>query len=186
VPDDLVTVGHITGAYGIAGWVRVRPYSAQADALLGAKAWWLEKPGAPQQDIEVMQSKSHSGDVVARLTGVADRNAAEALKGHVVLVSRKHFPVLDDNEFYWVDLIGCAVENLDGEPMGQVTDLMDNGAHPILKVALPQTEAAEPADKAGSKPKAAVAEQLIPFVDQFVRSVRLQEKKIIVDWGLDY
>lgn len=194
-PDDLVTVGHVTGAYGIQGWIRVRPYSSEAQALLNAKTWWLEKSGQPRQDAEVMQSKGHSGDVVARLTGVADRNAAEALKGTVVSISRKHFPALDDDEFYWVDLIGSAVENLQGESLGVVSDMMDNGAHPILKVTLPvqatAIEAEQPADstkpKKGAKEKSVAApELLIPFVDQFVKTVQPKEKKIIVDWGMDY
>ncbi|MCA1324620.1 ribosome maturation factor RimM [Herbaspirillum sp. alder98] len=180
-PDDLVTVGYVTGAYGIQGWVRVKPYSSDADALLSAKTWWLDKPGTPKQDIEVMQSKGHSGDVVARLVGVADRNAAEAMKGHVVHISRRHFPALDDGEFYWVDLIGLSVENLQGVQLGVVSDMMDNGAHPILKVARALPEA--PAD---GKPGANQTEQLIPYVDQFVKTVQLQEKKIIVDWDLDY
>ncbi|TWC67564.1 16S rRNA processing protein RimM [Herbaspirillum sp. SJZ099] len=175
-------VGHVTGAYGIQGWIRVRPYSAQADALLNAKTWWLEKSGLPKQDAEVMQSKGHSGDVVARLTGVADRNAAEALKGNVVYISRKHFPALDDDEFYWVDLIGASVENLQGEQLGVVADMMDNGAHPILRVAMPVQEAGQGAEgKPASQP-----ELLIPFVGQFVKTVQQEEKKIIVDWGLDY
>lgn len=174
-PDDLVTVGYVTGAYGIQGWVRVRPYSAQADALLASKTWWVDKPGMARQDIDVMQSKGHSGDVVARLTGVADRNAAEALKGTVVLISRRHFPALDDDEYYWVDLIGSMVENLQGESLGVVSDMMDNGAHPILKVTRPEVPGAAPGP-----------EQLIPFVDEFVKSVQLQDKKIVVDWGLDY
>ena len=181
-PDDLVIVGHVTGAYGIQGWVRVRPYSAEADALLNAKTWWLEKSGLPKQDIEVMQSKGHSGDVVARLTGVADRNAAEALKGNAVHISRKHFPVLDDGEFYWVDLIGASVENLQGEQLGVVADMMDNGAHPILRVAVPVQEAGQDA----KEKSAGAPELLIPFVDQFVKTVQQQDKKIIVDWGLDY
>lgn len=194
-PDDLVTVGHVTGAYGIQGWIRVRPYSSEAQALLNAKTWWLEKSGQPKQDAEVMQSKGHSGDVVARLTGVADRNAAEALKGTVVSISRKHFPALDDDEFYWVDLIGSAVENLQGESLGVVSDMMDNGAHPILKVTLPvqatAIEAEQPTDstkpKKGAKEKSVAApELLIPFVDQFVKTVQPKEKKIIVDWGMDY
>lgn len=174
-PDDLVTVGHVLGAYGIQGWVRVRPYSAEADALLATKAWWIDRAGTSKQDIEVMQSKSHGGDVVARLMGVADRNAAEALKGSVVHISRKHFPALDDNEFYWVDLIGMVVENLQGEQLGVVSDMMDNGAHPILKVT-----------KVAQEGEAPVPEQLIPFVDQFVKTVQQQDRKIIVDWGLDY
>ncbi len=172
-PDDLVIVGYIAGAYGVQGWVRVKPYSSDADALLGVKTWWLDKPEL--RDIDVMQSKGHSGDVVARLVGVADRNAAENLKGAVVQVSRSRFPALPDNEFYWVDLIGLTVENLDGQTIGTVADMMDNGAHPILRVEPVSVEVNAP-----------VAEMLIPFVDQFVKSVSQSDKKIVVDWGLDY
>lgn len=184
VPSDLVTVGYISGAYGIQGWVRVKPYSADADALLGAKTWWLDKPEL--RDVEMMQAKDHSGDVVARLMGVAGRDAAEALKGAVVQISRSHFPALSDGEFYWVDLIGLAVENIQGEALGLVADLMDNGAHPILRVVrdVVSNAAADASQSlAGSK---TIAETLIPFVDQFVKTVSLTEKKILVDWGLDY
>ena len=173
MPDDLVIVGYIAGAYGVQGWVRIKPYSSDADALLGTKTWWLDKPAL--RDVDVMQSKGHSGDVVARLVGVADRNAAEALKGSVVQVSRSRFPALSDNEFYWVDLIGLSVESLEGQAMGTVADMMDNGAHPILRVVPVSADATKPA-----------AEMLIPFVDQFVKSVSRSEKKIVVDWGLDY
>jgi 16S rRNA processing protein RimM len=172
-PDDLVIVGYITGAYGVQGWVRVKPYSSDADALLGAKTWWLEKPEL--RDVDVMQSKGHSGDVVARLVGVADRNAAENLKGSVVQISRSRFPALSDDEFYWVDLIGLSVENLEGQVIGSVADMMDNGAHPILRVVPVATDAKIPA-----------AEILIPFVDRFVKTVSQSDKKIVVDWGLDY
>lgn len=165
-------VGHVAGAYGIQGWIRVRRYSADADALLHAKTWWLDKPAL--RDVDVMQAKIHGEDVVARLVGVADRNVAEALKGATVQVRRSHFPALDGNAFYWVDLIGLEVENLQGECLGSVVDLMDNGAHPILQVRAPI---------AGSdKPK----EWLIPFVDQFVKTVDQVAKKITVDWGLDF
>jgi len=181
VPPDLLTVGYISGAYGIQGWVRVKPYSADADALLGAKTWWLDKPEL--RDVEMMQAKSHSGDVVARLMGVAGRDAAEALKGAVVQIARSHFPALSDGEFYWVDLIGLAVENLQGESLGVVSDLMDNGAHPILRVAAPTVPAEAEVERADSK---AAAEILIPYVDQFVKTVSLADKKIVVDWGLDY
>jgi 16S rRNA processing protein RimM len=119
--------------------------------------------------------KIHSEDVVAQLMGVADRNAAEALKGATVQIRRSHFPVLSSDEFYWVDLIGLSVENLQGQCLGAVSDLMDNGAHPILRVMLPQTPGAEKAQ-----------ELLIPFVDRFVKSVDQTAKRITVDWGLDF
>jgi 16S rRNA processing protein RimM len=175
IPEDLVLVGYISGAYGLNGWVRVRPYSADADALLNAKTWWLDKPEF--RDVAMMQSKIHSGDVVAQLMGVAGRDAAEALKGASVQIPRSHFPALSDNEFYWVDLIGLEVENLQGVRLGQVSDMMDNGAHPILRVAVPQVAEADPK---------AAQELLIPFVEQFVITVDRNAKKITVDWGLDY
>jgi 16S rRNA processing protein RimM len=177
IPDDLVLVGYISGAYGIHGWVRIKPYSADADALLNARTWWLDKPDL--RDVEMLHAKVHSGDVVAQLMGVAGRDAAEALKGAAVKIPRSHFPALGKDEFYWVDLVGLAVENLQGETIGQVIDLMDNGAHPILRVA---SESAPQAAEPGSK----LQEILIPFVDQFVKTVDEKAKKIVVDWGLDY
>jgi 16S rRNA processing protein RimM len=171
IPQDLMQVGHVTGAYGIHGWIRIKPYSADADALLHAKTWWLNKPDL--HDVDLIQVRHQGEDVVAQLVGVADRNSAEALKGATVQVRRSHFPVLSDGEFYWVDLIGLKVVNLEGEALGLVHDLMDNGAHPILRVRAPAA--------AGD-----AREWLIPFVEQFVKTVDQAEKTIIVDWGLDF
>jgi 16S rRNA processing protein RimM len=173
VPDDLVLVGHVTGAYGIQGWVRIKVYSADADALLHARTWWLDKPGL--RDVDMLQARMHGEDVVAQLMGVVDRNAAEALKGASVQVRRSHFPPLADDEFYWVDLIGLTVENLQGDLLGIVGDLMDNGAHPILRVVVPLAPGAD-------KQK----ECLIPFVDRFVKTVDRAANRITVDWELDY
>jgi len=174
LPDDVVPVGHVTGAYGVAGWVRIRPYSPEAEALLQARSWWLDKPTL--HDVQVLQAKRHGADVVALLMGMAGRDAAEALKGAVVQIRRSHFPALAEGEFYWSDLIGLDVENLQQQALGRVTDLMDNGAHPILRVAPPAVAASQ----------AAAPELLIPFVAQFILAVDQATKKITVDWGLDY
>ncbi len=165
-------VAHVTGAYGINGWIRLRPYSSEASALLHAKTWWLDKPAL--QDVDVMHVRTQGEDIVAQLVGVAGRNAAELLKGATVQIRRAHFPPLDDNEFYWIDLIGHAVENLRGDALGTVAGLIDNGAHPILRVELP----AQGTDKA--------QELLIPFVDRFVTEVDQAGKRIKVDWERDY
>jgi 16S rRNA processing protein RimM len=169
VPDDLAQVGFVFGAYGVAGWVRIRPVSDDADALLKVKTWWLEKPAL--HDVDVQQVKLHGGDVVARLVGVTDRNVAESLKGAAVFIPQSHFPVLSDDEFYWTDLIGLEVENLQGEHLGKVSDMMSNGPQSILRITPGEVEAQE---------------RLIPFVDAFINKVDKQAGKIIVDWGLDY
>ena len=176
VPGDLVQVGYVSGAYGIAGWVRVKPFSDDADALLSVKTWWFDKPVLHGSDVK--QVKLHGGDVVAQLAGVVGRDAAEALKGAAVQVPRSHFPSLSDDEFYWSDLIGLTVENLQGECLGQVADMMSNGPQSILRIA-PVADAA-----LGSAETA--PERLIPFVGQCVIKVDKSAGKITVDWGLDY
>ncbi len=173
IPGDLAQVGFIAGAYGVAGGVRIRPFSADADALLHSATWWLDKPGL--HDVEVKRAKMHSGDVVAGLVGVTDRDMAEALKGAGVFIPRSQFPeIKDENEFYWSDLIGLEVDNLQGERLGVVHDMMSNGPQSILRVM---------ADAVGEE---AGQERLIPFVEQYVIKVDKAARKIVVDWGLDY
>jgi len=176
VPDDLAQVGFVFGAYGVAGWVRIRPFSEDADALLAVKTWWIDKPGL--HDVDVKQCKLHGGDVVAQLVGVTDRNVAEALKGAAVSIPRSRFPALSDDEFYWAELIGLDVENLQGEHLGTVTDMMSNGPQSILRI--------QPAPTPDANPEVAAQERLIPFVDAFIIKVDKAAKKITVDWGLDY
>lgn len=176
IPDDLIEVGYISGAYGLRGGVRVTPHSTEADALLNVKTWWLDKPAL--RSVKVRNAKFHSGDVTATLVDLSDRDAAEALKGAVVRVSRADFPELSEDEYYWTDLIGMDVVNLQGEALGKVTDMMHNGAQSILRIT--------PVADATAAEDAKASERLVPFVDQFVRTVDLQSRLITLDWGLDY
>lgn len=176
IPDDLIEVGYISGAYGLRGGVRVTPHSTEADALLSVKTWWLDKPAL--RSVKVRNAKFHSGDVTATLVDLSERDAAEALKGAVVRVSRADFPALSEDEYYWTDLIGMDVVNLQGDALGKVTDMMHNGAQSILRI----TPVADPTAAEDAK----ASERLVPFVDQFVRTVDLQARLITLDWGLDY
>jgi len=174
LPDDLIEVGYVGGAYGIRGWIKVQPHG-DADALLNARIWWL-KPAAGAlaastdwRVFPVDTSREHSGSVVAGSPAAPDRNVAEALRGCAVWVSRADFPEPDDDEFYWVDLIGATVVNEQQETLGTVTGLIDNGAHQILRIV----------GEDG-------IERLVPFVEVYVKSVDVAGKRIVVDWGLDY
>lgn len=169
-PADLTQVGYVSGAFGVTGSIRVTPFSHDADALLTVKTWWLDKPSLGP--VTVRTAKMHGGEVVAQIVGMLDRNASEALKGAAVSIPRSEFPALPEDEYYWSDLIGLDVVNLQGEALGRVTDMMHNGAQSILRVA--------PVAEGG------VDERLIPFVDHFVKSVNTAAKTITVDWGLDY
>jgi 16S rRNA processing protein RimM len=180
LPEDAIEVGAIVDAYGLKGWVKIAPHAHAGhggDAMLAAKRWWLVK-GSDRKSARCLQSKVHSGTVVAHFAGCDDRDTAYALRGHTVHVSRSDFPKLTgDDEFYWVDLIGLDVVNVEGQALGQVADMIDNGAHSIMRVTFPSTA------KDGS---AATGERLIPFVGVFVKTVDQAARRIVADWGTDY
>jgi 16S rRNA processing protein RimM len=172
VPADLVLVGHVLDAWRLDGGLKIAPYSNDASALLAAREWWFDVKGA-MRSFDVIGAKVHGSTVTARLVGIVDRDAAEALKGARISVTRRAFPVTDDDEYYWVDLIGLAVVNLEGVALGEVAELLDNGAHPTLIVRETSHDGK-------------TVERLIPFVDAHVSTVDLAGRRIVVDWQADY
>ncbi|MCO5125507.1 MAG: ribosome maturation factor RimM [Rhizobacter sp.] len=187
-PGDAVEVGSIIGAWGVKGWIRVQAYAADPQAVFSSKRWFLKhapasrRPGegAPLPSmLRVVQAKEHGDGIVAQVQDVADRSGAEALRGARIFVSRESFPSTDPDEFYWVDLIGLDVVNRQGDALGTVAGLIDTGPHSVMRVARAETAGAEPAPGED-------AERLIPFVAAYVDEVKLAERRIIVDWGLDY
>ena len=185
-PDDAIEVGRVLGAWGIKGGIRVQPFSKDPEALLSAKRWFIRPPeglGAKlgvlsfPTSLRVTHSKVHGDSVVATAQQLPDRNAAEAMQGARIFISRSNFPSAGDGEFYWIDLIGLAVVNRQGEALGTVTDLIDTGAHSVLRLRRP--DVVEGASLEAS-------ERLIPLVAAFIDDVSLAERRITVDWGLDF
>jgi 16S rRNA processing protein RimM len=186
LPDDAIELGRIQDAWGIKGWVRIQPHSADTDALFASSTWFLQPPEARfargfdafagSVRVQVAEIKPHADGVVARLEAVDDRNTAEALKGVRISLPRSAFPATPEGEYYWVDLIGLQVINRQGEPMGVVRDLMPTGPHSVLVL--------EFTDTVDGKPQ--LAERMVPFVDAYIDSVDLQARRITVDWQSDY
>lgn len=177
-PEDAVEVGFILGAWGVKGWIKVQPYSSDPKALFSTKRWFVRPPAAavPHRQpasagrmLRITQAREHGDMVVAKPDGCDDRDAAEAWKSAAVHVSRASFPTAGANEYYWVDLIGLSVVNRQGESLGTVADLIDTGVHSVLRVEAPDA-----------------VERLVPFVAAYIDDVSLPERRITVDWGLDY
>jgi len=184
-PEDAVEVGIVVDAWGLKGWIKVKPFASDPQALFSSRRWFLkpsEKAGVVRPAtvvkplpplLRITQVKEHGEVVVAMAQEVPDRDAAEALRGARVFIGRSSFPTAGADEFYWVDLIGLAVVNRQGEQLGTVTGLIDTGPHSVLRVA-PEGVV----DEAG--------ERLIPFVAAYIDGVSLEQRLITVDWGLDY
>jgi len=127
--------------------------------------------------LRITQVREQASMVVANAEEVDGRDAAEALTGAAVFVSRASFPSAGDGEYYWVDLVGLTVVNREGDVLGNVTGLIDTGVHSILRVHRVG---------AAANATAQAAERLIPFVAAYIDSVDLDAGLIRVDWGLDY
>jgi 16S rRNA processing protein RimM len=187
LPDDAIEVGRILDAWGVKGWVKILPHSADPESLLSAKTWLLQAPDAKFRpgfsafsgtvSLSIEQAKIHSDSVVAKFSGLDDRNVAEALRGVRIFLPRSSFPVASKDEYYWVDLIGLNVVNREGVVLGCVRDLMATGPHSVLCV-----EYAESREDGSSM----AAERMIPFVAAYVDAVDIAGKCITVDWQPDY
>ncbi len=186
LPDDAIELGRIQDAWGIKGWVRILPHSADTEALIVSPTWFLQPPEARFArgfsafagcvGVDVAEVKAHTDGLVAHFAGVDDRNTAESLKGVRIYLPRSAFPATPEGEYYWVDLIGLDVVNREGLHLGVVRDLMPTGPNSVLVLEYPETvEGVEQ-----------TAERMIPFVAAYVDNVDQAERKITVDWQPDY
>ena len=162
-------VGRIGGAYGIKGWVHVKSFTEPAETIFGYSPWHLRAPIATRlmQMAELDEGKPHGKSLIAKLQGIADRDAAEGLRGLEIHVDRDRLPELAEGQFYWSDLEGLRVEDSNGVELGQVDHLLDTGAQDVMVVT-------------------GKSRHLIPFCyGDTVLGVDLQAGLIRVDWDVD-
>jgi 16S rRNA processing protein RimM len=158
--DPVIVMGRVLAPFGIKGWIKVQPFTDSVDGLLRYADWHLGT-GEQWKVFRVVDASVHGASVIAQLAGVDDRDAAYALRGSSIGVERSAMPATSADEFYWSDLIGLRVLNLEGDQLGRIDRLLETGANPVLIVS-------------GDR------ERMIPFVAAVVREVSL------VDWGSDY
>lgn len=161
-----VILGRITGAHGVRGWVKVVSHTEPRENILAYERWQLRRPEGWQSHA-VAEGRSSGGRVFARLEGVTTRDEAAALAGTDVAVLREELPATAEGEYYWADLEGMTVRNLEGRVLGCVESLFATGANDVMVVR-------------GDR------ERLLPFVHgAVVKEVDLAAREIRVDWDAD-
>ncbi|MEE8365273.1 MAG: ribosome maturation factor RimM [Gammaproteobacteria bacterium] len=164
--DETICVGHITGAQGIQGWVRVFSNTSPRENIVSYSPWLVET-GERLQAVEI-KGRLQGRNVVAKLDGVEDRDQANEMIGSKIYILPEQLPKLEEGEFYWSQLIGLEVESLQADALGTIEAMMETGANDVMVLK-------------GDR------ERLIPFVmDEVVREVDLINKRIVVDWQPDY
>lgn len=172
--QKITVVGKLGATYGIRGWLRLYSSTEQQESIFDYQPWFL-KIKEQWQEVEVENWRYHKNGLIVKLKGTDERESAQLLTNLEIGVDASVFPELEEDDFYWLDLIGCEVVNTAGYQMGVVTELMETGSNDVLVV------------KAKSKDAFGKQERLIPFLyEQVVKRVDLTTKTIEVEWDAGF
>ena len=147
--------------------MKIFSYTEPRDNILSYKNWLLNKSGQ-EKSVKIIGGQAQGKSLVAQIDGIADRDQALTLMGWDVYISHEQLPAPEEGEYYWIDLIGMDVENLEGVQLGKIDSLFETGANDIIVVK-------------GDR------ERAVPFLQgQTVKSIDLIAGKMIVDWDADF
>ena len=173
-PVRWVELGRIGAPFGLAGWVHVSSYTEPPEALLEYGHWMLRDESGERRQHRLIEGHPHGERLVARVEGVETRDAAALLTGAWVEIEREELPPTGDREYYRADLIGMAVENLEGVPLGRVAYFIDAPAGAVMVV--------EDREAAQAEAQATRREHWVLADPAHLRRVDLAAGRILVDW----
>ena len=170
-PDSrqrMITVGRLHGAFGVRGEVKLESFTDPLRSIARYQPWILRDARGIERACEGVRVREGGKGLIATMPGIEDKDAADALRGTEVLVPRSALPPPAEDEFYWVDLEGLRVVNVEGTDFGIVSHLVSTGANDVL---VAQGE----------------RERMIPFVlPDYIRSVDFEAGVVTVDWDADF
>jgi 16S rRNA processing protein RimM len=168
INNELVMMGRVIAPYGVLGWLKIHPDTQEFEGLLEYETWWIGKDN-DWRELAVMNAKVHNDLLVVKLQGIDDRDAAVACKGKQIAVPRALLPKLENDEYYWSDLIGLSVKNLQNADFGKIIDVFATGANDVIV----------------AKSEAGV-ERLMPYIKDVILAVDMAAKTMLVDWDSDF
>jgi 16S rRNA processing protein RimM len=161
--STLIQLGFVGAPFGVRGWVKLRSHTDPPERLLDHRTLMLGQ-GSVWRNYRIEASGRSGGALTVKLSGIEDRDQAQALRGAQVCVQRSELPPRDDRDFYRADLVGCQVVNIEGAELGIVSHFMETPAQVLMVVR-------------GAR------EIWIPAVPQHLRRVDLQARRVVVDWN---
>jgi len=164
----MITVGRLHGAFGVRGEVKLESFTDPLRAIGKYLPWTLRDARGVERDCDGVRVREGGKGLIATLPGVEDKDAADALRGVEILVPRAALPPPAEGEYYWVDLEGLRVVNVEGVDFGTVSHLFSTGANDVL---VAQGE----------------RERMIPFkTPDYIVSVDFETGIVTVDWDADF
>lgn len=165
--DKRVVLGRVSGLFGVRGWLKIFSDTDPREGIVEYNPWQVCVRDE-WRSVQVEAGQRHGKNVVVKLAGIDDREAATSLMGAEIAVNRSDLPKPAAGEYYWADLEGLSVRTESGVELGTVGHLVATGANDVLVVK-------------GER------ERLIPFIkEQVVKDIDLEQQVLVVDWDPEF
>lgn len=166
--SELITIGKISAAFGIKGWIKIHSFTDSKKNILNYLPWIIKKDDEFKK-IKIIHSKQQGNNIIVSIEGITDRDIATTFCGCKILINKNQLPKTKEGEYYWTDIIGLYVKTKFDVNLGKVSYLIETGANNVLVVKNNKTEI------------------LIPFLpEQVIKKIDFFNKIIIVDWDFDF
>ena len=159
----MLRVGRITGAHGLKGALRLRPDNPDSETLEQVTRVFLESAGEVREFRLTGMTRLNATTRRITLEGVTDVNAAESLKGAVVMLATEDVPAAKPGEFYYYEAIGCEVFLTDGSRLGTIEEIFSNGAQDIWVVRDSEREV------------------LVPVIEDVVKAMDFAARRVTIE-----
>jgi len=173
--DELMVLARVGKVHGIKGWLKLTSYTSPPENIKRYQLFSARKSDQQSwRQLEVSSIKSQGNGLVAHFKGFDDPETAAVLTGQELAVKRNELPELNEDDYYWYQLQGLLVKNLQGQSYGQVEKIIETGANDVLVIK-------PTADSLDDR------ERLIPYLlDTVVQTVDLTNQIIVVNWDADF
>ena len=174
-----VVVGLVSGLHGVQGALKIKSFCEPAEGIFKYQPWTLARPPASVASSATLADTSTlvgvplkirgaGNSLAARFPEIEDRDQAALWLGSLISVPRSSLPKLKLGDYYWRDLIGINVENLQGVALGVIEEMMATGSNDVMVLN-------------GDR------QRLLPYIPgQFVMNVDLAAGKMLVDWDPEF
>ncbi|MBK4775667.1 ribosome maturation factor RimM [Candidatus Pantoea edessiphila] len=168
-PVNPITLGRIIGVFGILGWIKIRSFTEKLDNIFLYQPWFINQINKWHK-LEVNNWKYHNNCMIVKIKNIDNRNIANELNNHEIIIDAAQLPQLNQGDYYLKDLLECKVINIKGYNMGTVMDFIETGSNHVIVIKQTKNSLNE-------------KEMLIPFIkNQTIKKVDIYKKIIEVDW----
>jgi len=162
-----IVIGKFAKPYGVKGRISVYSFTEPKENLFNYSPLSIKRKGHSVETLSIEAFRPHGNHFVVKLTKSHNRDDASLYTNGEIIINTSQLPSLKEGEYYWKDLEGLSVFNKEGEKLGFVAHLLETGANDVLIVKGTKTHH-------------------IPYHPHYIQSIDIKNKKMIVDWDVNF